>query len=83
MGRIIKEKTLTGTIGQEIAQYEKDHGAVARKAAASGMVLLKNEGSMLPIKPGAAIALFGAGASRTIKGGTGSGDVNERKSVSI
>lgn len=83
MGRIIKEKTLTGTVNQEIAQYEKDHGVVARKAAASGMVLLKNEGSVLPIKAGSAVALFGAGASRTIKGGTGSGDVNERKSVSI
>ncbi len=83
MGRIIKEKKRTGTVGQEIAQYEKDHAAVARKAAGAGMVLLKNEGSLLPIKPASPIALFGAGASRTIKGGTGSGDVNERKSVSI
>lgn len=46
------------------------------------MVLLKNEG-ILPLKEGTKIALYGVGASRTIKGGTGSGDVNERETVSI
>lgn len=29
------------------------------------------------------MALYGAGAGRTIKGGTGSGDVNERERVSV
>ncbi|MEI3412814.1 MAG: hypothetical protein V8Q57_06195 [Blautia sp.] len=29
------------------------------------------------------MALYGAGAGRTIKGGTGSGDVNERERVTI
>ncbi len=63
--------------------YEIDHAEVARRAAAEGMVLLKNEENLLPIDKGSRIALFGAGASRTVKGGTGSGDVNERESVSI
>ena len=43
---------------------------------------MKNEG-VLPLKKRCKIALFGAGAGRTIKGGTGSGDVNEREVVSV
>lgn len=45
--------------------------AVARRAAAGGMVLLKNDGT-LPMKAGP-VALFGAGAEDTTVCGTGSG----------
>ena len=55
---------------------------VARRAAAQGMVLLENDGA-LPLKPGARLALFGVGARHTVKGGTGSGDVNSRDTVSV
>ncbi len=61
---------------------ERSHAALARRAAAAGMVLLKNTG-VLPLEPGCAVALFGTGASRTVKGGIGSGDVNNRANVSI
>ena len=61
--------------------YEAQHAAIARQAAAEGIVLLEN--SILPLPKGAKVALFGAGASKTVKGGTGSGDVNERYSVSV
>lgn len=44
---------------------------------------MKNEEHLLPLKKGSKLALFGSGASRTVKGGTGSGDVNERRSISI
>lgn len=67
----------------EITVRETVNQAVARRAASEGMVLLKNEGHVLPIEPGTKIALYGSGASKTVKGGTGSGDVNERHSVSI
>ena len=56
---------------------------MARRAAAEGIVLLKNEDHILPLKAGSKVALYGAGAGRTIKGGTGSGDVNERERVSV
>lgn len=46
-------------------------------------MLLKNQGGLLPLKKGSKVALYGSGASQTIKGGTGSGDVNERSRVSI
>ncbi len=79
----MKERTFTGTTDQTITDREIRHRAVACRAAAEGMVLLKNENQTLPLDPGSAVALYGVGAVRTIKGGTGSGDVNERERVSI
>lgn len=65
----------------EVTQRELDHRKIAHRAALEGIVLLENDGS-LPIKP-CKIALYGAGAAMTIKGGTGSGEVNNRSNVSI
>lgn len=74
---------LPGTDTPDVQPWEREHAAVARKAAAESFVLLKNEGNALPLAKGSRIALFGVGAVETIKGGTGSGDVNERYSVSV
>ena len=65
----------------EVTALEQTNRQVAYQAALEGIVLLENDGC-LPIRPGN-IALFGAGAGMTIKGGTGSGEVNERHAVSI
>ena len=81
--RTLKERNFSGTTNPEIQPWEMKHRQIAREAAAEGMVLLKNEDHVLPLKEGSAVALYGAGAGRTIKGGTGSGDVNERERVSI
>ena len=62
-------------------ERERKNRQVAYRAATEGIVLLENDGT-LPIKTGK-VALYGAGATRTIKGGTGSGEVNERHSVTI
>lgn len=70
-----------GDLNSEISPREQRNRALAREAAREGFVLLKNEGA-LPLRP-QKIALYGMGARRTIKGGTGSGSVNERYSVSI
>ena len=78
-----KVRTFSGTTSNEVTQREIDNRALARKAAAEGFVLLKNEKHFLPAKKGGKIALYGAGAVKTIKGGTGSGDVNERDYVTI
>ena len=56
--------------------------AVARRAAAEGMVLLENNG-ILPLRKNAVLALYGQGARYTVKGGTGSGDVNSRNTISV
>lgn len=65
----------------EMTGREKENLAAAYQAACEAMVLLKNDG-MLPITT-KKVALYGPGASMTIKGGTGSGEVNERHSVSV
>ncbi|MBQ7002117.1 MAG: glycoside hydrolase family 3 C-terminal domain-containing protein [Oscillospiraceae bacterium] len=65
----------------DVSQREKENLQVAYQAACEGMVLLKNDGA-LPFKT-KKVALYGPGASMTIKGGTGSGEVNERHSVTI
>ena len=70
-----------GATTKAVSQREKDHMALARRAAAEGIVLLKNDG-ILPLAP-CRIALYGPGSRMTVKGGSGSGEVNERRSVSI
>lgn len=55
----------------------EDHFALTRKAAADGIVLLRNEGSALPLGTGSTIALFGASSYKIFSGGKGSGDVNK------
>ena len=79
----IRKMQLTGITDQTEQTYEKEHREISRMAAAEGMVLLKNENQILPLSPGKKIALYGAGASHMVKGGTGSGDVNERAVTGI
>ena len=52
--------------------------AVSQEIAAQSIVLLSNNG-VLPLKDTTQIALFGNGATATVKGGTGSGIVNQRE----
>jgi len=80
---MLRKRTFTGSKSNDITPRETEHRLLARKAAAEGFVLLKNEDGVLPISTDCKIALYGAGAVMTIKGGTGSGDVNERDCVTI
>lgn len=66
----------------EVTPQETAHMELARKLAGECVVLLKNEGTLPLGRPGR-IALYGNGARKTIKGGTGSGDVNSRVVVNI
>ncbi len=65
----------------EITEREYENLKIAYQAALEGIVLLKNDGALPVSAP--KVALYGPGASMTIKGGTGSGEVNERHSVTI
>lgn len=70
-----------GASTKEESQRERDHRVIARKAAADGIVLLKNDG-VLPLKR-ETVALYGAGARMTVMGGSGSGDTQARCNVTI
>ena len=73
----------SGTQDNSPRPYEIEHSALARQIATEGIVLLKNEGNVLPLKENSEVALFGAGALKTVKGGTGSGNVYARRTVNV
>lgn len=58
---------------KELCAYEKKHLDFMRKIAPECMVLLKSQKPFL-IERGESVALYGGGARKTQKGGTGSGD---------
>ena len=60
---------------------EKENRALSQKIAEEAIVLLENDG-VLPLQP-QKIALYGAGAAMTIRGGSGSGEVNSREEIGI
>lgn len=53
----------------------EEHIQLSRQAATEGMVLLKNENGVLPLKRGCKAALFGKGQIDYVRGGGGSGEV--------
>lgn len=75
-------KEIYGTMSTNPTELELQNRALARAAASEGFVLLKNEGGALPLQS-KKIALYGMGARLTVKGGLGSGSVEERYSVNI
>lgn len=52
------------------------HIDLSRRAAGEGIVLLKNNNNVLPLKKGTKIAIFGKAQIDYVKGGGGSGDVH-------
>ncbi len=61
-----------------------ENAAVTRNAATEGMVLLKNEKNALPFaNKQKEVALFGVTSYAWITGGTGSGSVNNKHTVSL
>ena len=62
--------------------YEREHNAILRSLGTECAVLLKSNGAF-PLSAPGKLALYGSGARRTIKGGTGSGEVNSRYFVSV
>ncbi len=70
------------TRNPDITPREIDHMALSRSLAGECVVLMENDGT-LPLEGKGKLALFGNGARQTIRGGTGSGDVNTRSDVNI
>jgi beta-glucosidase len=53
----------------------REHIELSKTVARDGMVLLKNEKELLPLREGTRVALFGKATFDYVKGGGGSGDV--------
>lgn len=70
-------------VGPTAAELEVVNAALSRSVATQGMVLLENADGALPMAAAGNVAVFGVGSYRTIKGGTGSGDVNNRYTVTV
>lgn len=72
----------TGAVrSSEVSELEKRNADLSFRVARECIVLLKNDGT-LPVEKGK-VALYGNGVLKTIKGGTGSGEVNERHVVTL
>ena len=72
----------TGMEQTHLYDYEIEHIQTLRKLAPECMVLLKSDGNF-PLSSAGKIAVYGNGVRHTVKGGTGSGDVNVRHYVTI
>ena len=66
----------------ELQLYEKEHLEQLRRLLPECTVLLKSNGDF-PLKQAGKLALYGSGARHTVKGGTGSGEVNSRYFVNV
>lgn len=64
-------------INKTLQPYEKKHIELLRSCLPECTVLLKENGDF-PLASAGKIALYGSGVRKTIKGGTGSGEVNSR-----
>jgi beta-glucosidase len=63
-------------------KYERDHLEILRPYLPECMVLLKKNGAF-PLDKPCRIAAYGSGVRYTVKGGTGSGEVNSRYFVTV
>ena len=63
-----------GSNGERVTAC-REHILLSKEAAKEGMVLLKNDDTLLPFTAGTKLALFGKATFDYVKGGGGSGDV--------
>lgn len=66
----------------QLLDYERQHLEQLRALAPECTLFLKRSGK-LPLPGPCEIALYGSGARHTVKGGTGSGEVNSRSFLNI
>ncbi len=66
----------------KLLDYEQDHLSRVRAGLSECMVLLKKNGAF-PLENPCRLAAYGSGVRHTVKGGTGSGEVNSHFTVNI
>ncbi|NNE72368.1 MAG: glycoside hydrolase family 3 protein, partial [Acidimicrobiales bacterium] len=73
----------TLTEHDETSIEREEHRALARRAAAESMVLIRNEGSMLPLADEGSVALIGPGVANTAMFGGGSASLIPHRTTSV
>jgi beta-glucosidase len=86
--RIVSFLDWRGRIGESTDHAEQsiehpEHRALVRRAAASSMVLIKNEGSLLPLADAGTVALIGPGVAETAMLGGGSASLTSHRSTNV
>ena len=66
----------------DVQPFEREHIRKVREYAPGCTLFLKRDGSF-PLNAPCDIAAYGRGVRKTVKGGTGSGDVNVRHFVTV
>ena len=74
--------TPLGENGQRVTACA-EHIALSKNVAKEGMVLLKNDGNLLPFPKGTKLALFGMSTFDYVRGGGGSGEVTVEYEVNL
>ncbi len=85
--RMLEVRERAGILTGEVDDVEEaidrpEHRAVARRAAAEGIVLLKNEGDLLPLRDAGRIAVIGPNAPKKAMIGGGSSKMRPHYGVS-
>lgn len=75
--------TVTGIERTEPRPEDAEHEQTALEAAREGIVLLKNEGRVLPLSRGETLNLFGKGVHEFRIGAVGAGKINPRYCVNF
>ena len=73
----------SGSMNQSLSEFEIRHRILAREAAAEGIVLLKNEGQLLPLAEGTTLNLFGKGVNQFRTSAVGAGKINPRYTIDL
>lgn len=82
---VVKTRTFKNVRGTDLKNLKNNYAGISRKAAAQGMILLKNNDNTLPLRlsENQSVALYGMNQCHPIKGGSGSGDVYAAYTVSL
>lgn len=71
------------TNGMTLEEWKTAADQLVEEIAAEGMVLLKNEGQVLPLDSGMKLSLFSRSSVDLVLGGTGAGGIDESKAVDL
>ena len=82
-GSVVPGMTCVAAPTNQTSDRETCNAQLSKEAAVEGIVLLENEDNALPLAEKSSAAVFGTGTYGSIKGGTGSGDVYNRYTVTV